>query len=154
VVPIVIAFQSLILDMSGNGGTQSLAVTIRVLTDEQLSGADKFKFILKELRVGFVDGLILGSAAFLLVGLYIHFLKSEPWGYSFTVSGCVGISLMTAMIISSLLGTLIPMTFKKLKIDPAVASGPFITTINDLVAVVTYYGLSWLLLVQLLGIRG
>ena len=154
VVPIVIAFQSLILDMSGNGGTQSLAVTIRVLTDEQLSGKDKFKFILKELRVGFVDGLILGTAAFLLVGLYIHFLKDGDWGYSFTVSGCVGISLMTAMIISSLLGTLIPMTFKKLKIDPAVASGPFITTINDLIAVVTYYGLSWILLVQLLGIRG
>ena len=154
VVPIVIAFQSLILDMSGNGGTQSLAVTIRVLTDEQLSGKDKFKFILKELRVGFVDGMILGTAAFLLVGLYIHFLKKEPLGYSFTVSGCVGISLMTAMIISSLLGTLIPMIFKKIKIDPAVASGPFITTINDLVAVVTYYGLSWLLLVQLLGVRG
>ena len=75
-------------------------------------------------------------------------------GDAFLISGCVGISLMTAMVISSLLGTLIPMTFKKLKIDPAVASGPFITTINDLIAVVTYYGLSWLLLVQLLGLRG
>ena len=59
---------------------------------------------------------------------------------------------MTAMVISSMVGTLIPMFFKKINVDPAVASGPLITTINDLVAVVTYYGLAWLLLIQLLHI--
>ncbi len=57
---------------------------------------------------------------------------------------------MIAMVISSLVGTLIPMLFHKIKIDPAVASGPLITTINDLVAVVTYYGLVWLLLIDVL----
>ena len=50
------------------------------------------------------------------------------------------------MLLSSIFGTTIPILFQKMKIDPAVASGPFITTINDLVAVVTYYGLAWLLL--------
>lgn len=154
IVPIVIAFQSLILDMAGNSGTQSLAVTIRVLMDEELTGKDKFKFVLKELRVGFSNGLLLGSAAFLLVGLYIHFLKGHPFGYAFTVSGCVGFSLWMAMIVAAAVGTLVPMIFKKLKVDPAVASGPFITTINDLVAVVTYYGLSWILLVQLFHLAG
>ena len=59
---------------------------------------------------------------------------------------------MTAMVISSMVGTLIPMFFKKINVDPAVASGPLITTINDLVAVVTYYGLAWILLIQLLHI--
>ena len=58
------------------------------------------------------------------------------------------------MIISSLVGTVIPMFFHKIHIDPAVASGPLITTVNDLVAVVTYYGLSWLLLLQVLHLCG
>ena len=60
----------------------------------------------------------------------------------------MGISLLVAMIISSLVGTLVPLFFHKIKVDPAVASGPLITTENDLVAVVTYYGLSWILLIQ------
>ena len=55
---------------------------------------------------------------------------------------------MATMIISSMVGTLIPMLFHKIKIDPAVASGPLITTINDLVAVVIYYGLAWILLIN------
>ena len=58
--------------------------------------------------------------------------------------------IIIAMIISSTLGTLIPMFFKKIKIDPAVASGPLITTLNDLIAVVTYYGMSWVLLINML----
>ena len=58
------------------------------------------------------------------------------------------------MLISSAVGTLVPMFFKKIGVDPAVASGPLITTVNDLVAVVTYYGLSWLLLLQVLHLGG
>ena len=54
------------------------------------------------------------------------------------------------MVVSSLVGTVVPIVFDKINVDPAVASGPFITTINDLVAVVTYYGLSWVLLIDLL----
>ena len=74
--------------------------------------------------------------------------------FAFAVSGCIGISLIAAMIISSIVGTVIPILFKKIKVDPAVASGPLITTVNDLVAVVTYYGLSWLLLLNLLNLAG
>ena len=70
--------------------------------------------------------------------------------FSFAVSGCIGISLILAMLISSAVGTLIPLFFKKIKVDPAVASGPLITTVNDLVAVVTYYGMSWILLLNVL----
>ena len=72
--------------------------------------------------------------------------------FSFAVSGCIGISLMLAMLISSAVGTIIPMLFKKIGVDPAVASGPLITTVNDLVAVVTYYGLSWLSFLNILHI--
>ena len=147
-LPIIMAFQSLILDMAGNVGTQSLAVTIRVLMDENLTGAQKLHLAIKEMRVGFMNGLVLGTVSFLLVGCYIWLLKPNPANHAFLISGCVGFSLMAAMVISSLVGTLIPMFFHKIKVDPAVASGPLITTVNDLVAVITYYGLAWILLIQ------
>lgn len=150
VIPIVICFQSLILDMAGNVGTQSLAVTIRVLMDENLTAKDKIKLTVKEMKVGFLNGVLLGAMAFVFVGLYIFFIKANDIGYSFIVSGCVGFSLLASMVISSLIGTLVPMFFNKIKIDPAVASGPLITTVNDLVAVVTYYGMVWILLINIL----
>ena len=150
-LPIVICFQSLILDMAGNVGTQSLAVTIRVLMDENLQTKEKFQLVIKEMRVGFANGLFLGSLAFVFIGLYVYFFKDNRMHYAFMISGCVGFSLMVAMVISSLVGTLVPMFFHKIKIDPAVASGPLITTVNDLVAVITYYGLAWILLIQIMG---
>lgn len=149
-LPIVICFQSLILDMAGNVGTQSLAVTIRVLMDEDLAGKDKLRLVVKEMKVGFSNGLLLGVLALLCLGVYIKIFKGYTIYQAFMVSGCVGISLLVAMIISSLVGTMVPLFFHKIKVDPAVASGPLITTVNDLVAVVTYYGLAWVLLIQCL----
>ena len=151
---IIVCFQSLILDMAGNVGTQSLAVTIRVLMDEDISAKQKFEFVLKEMRIGFANGLLLGSMAFILLGIYIIVVKGKTLHYAFAISGCVGVSLLLAMLISSLIGVLTPMFFHKIKIDPAVASGPLITTINDLVAVVTYYGLAAVVLIGMLHITG
>jgi magnesium transporter len=152
VLPIVICFQSLILDMAGNVGTQSLAVTIRVLMDEDLGVGDKIKLVIKEMRVGFANGLLLGLLAVVFIGLYVDLFKGYSTADAFLISGCVGVSLLLAMIISSLVGTLVPLFFHKIKVDPAVASGPLITTVNDLVAVVTYYGLAWVLLIEVLNV--
>lgn len=152
VLPIVICFQSLVLDMAGNVGTQSLAVTIRVLMDENLSAKKKITLLLKEMKIGFLNGASLAIMALVFLGIYIHIFKHYAWMSSFLIAGCVGISLIVAMVISSLVGTIIPMFFHKINIDPAVASGPLITTINDLVAVITYYGLSGLVLIQLFHI--
>ena len=149
-LPLIIAFQSRILDMAGNVGTQSLAVTIRILMDENVSGKQKFILVTKEARVGLTNGLILGILSFIFIGLYLVALKNQVVTAAFAISACIGIALLLAMILSSLSGTLIPLMFKKLKVDPAVASGPLITTINDLVAVVTYYGLAWILLINVL----
>ena len=145
---IVMAFQSLILDMAGNVGTQSLAVTIRALMDDQLTPKQKLKLLTKEVNVGTLNGIILGLLAFVGVGLYVTVFKGMPVHYSFAISGCIGISLVVAMLISSLVGTAVPIFFKHIHIDPAAASGPLITTITDLVGVVTYYGLAWLLLIE------
>ncbi|MEG2931388.1 MAG: magnesium transporter, partial [Ruthenibacterium sp.] len=133
---LIICFQSLILDMAGNVGTQSLAVTIRVLMDENLTARQRWQLVLKEIRVGAYNGLALGALAFVCIGIYLM-IKANPAYFSFAVSGCIGISLLLAMIVSSFMGTIIPILFHKLGVDPAVASGPLITTVNDLVAVIT-----------------
>jgi magnesium transporter len=148
---LIMAFQSMILDMSGNVGTQSLAVTIRVLMDENLTGHEKWRLIRKEAAAGFCNGLILGIVAIGAIGIYIVAARHYPARTAFSISVCIGLSLMLSMLISSLVGTVVPMFFKRIHVDPAVASGPLITTVTDLVGVVTYYGLAWLMLIHILG---
>lgn len=143
---IIVSFQSLILGMAGNVGTQSLAVTIRVLMDERVNAKQKLFLVWKEARTGLLLGTLLGTLSFAVIGLYLAFVKQNPVPLSFSVSLCTGIALALSMLLSSISGTTVPLIFKKLKIDPAVASGPLITTINDLVAVISYYGLAYLLL--------
>ena len=151
-LPMIIAFQSLVLDMAGNVGTQSLAVTIRVLMDENVNSRQKLYLIAKEARVGLINGMVLGILSFLCIGLYLYAAKGQTPVTAFAISFCTGAALLGSMVLASLAGTAVPLAFKKIHIDPAVASGPLITTINDLTAVVIYYGLAWLLLLQVLGI--
>lgn len=147
---IIVSFQSVILGMSGNVGTQSLAVTIRLLMDENLETRQKVGMIFREMRIGFSNGLILGILSSALIGGYLCLLKDKAPQYAFAISLCAGIALLMAMTISSIVGTSVPMFFKRINIDPAVASGPLITTVNDLIGVVTYYGVAWLLLINFL----
>ncbi len=148
-LPVIMCFQSLILDMAGNVGTQSLAVAIRVLMDKDVSMKKKLALILKECNVGFINGAILGGLAFIAIGIYLCIAGNKAQ-FAFSVSLCLGVSMVVAMAISSFAGTIIPIVFQKVGIDPAVASGPLITTVNDMVAVVTYYGLSWLILIHIM----
>ncbi len=149
---IIVSFQSVILGMSGNVGTQSLAVTIRLLMDENLETRQKVGMIFKEMRIGFSNGLILGILSFVMIGGYLCLLKGKSPQYAFAISLCAGIALLMAMTISSIVGTSVPMFFNRIHVDPAVASGPLITTVNDLIGVVTYYGVAWFLLIHLLGL--
>lgn len=151
-VPMVVFFQSIILGMTGNVGTQSLAVTIRFISDEKFNKQNILKMIGKELRVGLVNGLILGAIGFLMVFLFF-FIKHEPiYSEVFNIQEALYVSLAVfgamaiSMIIASFLGVFIPSIFKKLKIDPAVASGAFMTTLDDMIAVICYYGLVMLFL--------
>ncbi len=147
---VIVFFQTLVLGMSGNTGTQSLAVTIRMLSDEEDKGK-LFKAVFKELRVGFLNGLILAILAGGFVFGFLYFtnqgVQQELFELTEAIKGAsiVGASLLTAMTLSSCVGAIIPIFFKKINIDPAVASGPFITTINDLTALLIYYGLAALL---------
>lgn len=146
-LPVIMCFQSLILDMAGNVGTQSLAVAIRVLMDTNIERKHRAALVWKETRIGLLNGMILGVLSFVAIGAYLC-MKGNALLFSFAVSGCLGTAMVLAMLVSALSGTLIPLFFRHIGIDPAVASGPLITTINDLVAVVAYYGLAWLILLN------
>ena len=149
-LPMIVSFQSLILGMAGNVGTQSLAVTVRTLSNgEEIGFKTRLFTILKEIRVAFLNGLVLGAISFVIVGIYLGVLGSYTASFVFATAGCVGIAMCFSMVISGFTGAAIPITLYRLKIDPAVASGPLITTINDLVAVISYYSLAWALLLNM-----
>ncbi len=142
---VIVCFQSLILGMAGNGGTQTLAVTVRMLSDVALTGKTRRQLLSKEIRIAICNGMVLGLLSVALIGCYLIWQGTAVL-FAFSVSGCIGLALCLAMVLSAVAGTLIPLIFQQIGIDPAVASGPLITTINDLSAVVIYYGLAWLLL--------
>ena len=150
-IPMIVFFQSVILGMSGNAGTQSLAVTIRGLMDEDLSSKKIAKMVFKEVRVGLTNGLILSIISFGAVSLFLYVRNTPILGETLRINdllliaGCVSGALIPAFILSSFIGCIVPIIFKKIKIDPAVASGPLITTLNDIVGIVSYYGLAMLL---------
>ena len=151
-LPIIVFFQTLVLDMAGNVGTQSLAVTIRKLSTLEDGKKQIVKAVIKEFRIGFLNGLILGTLSFSFVLLYLLIAnKGVADGTTFQIveglkgAGIVGIALLIAMSVSSFIGAIVPVLFMKIHIDPAVASGPFITTINDITALLIYYGLAMVL---------
>ena len=150
-IPMIVFFQSVVLGMSGNAGTQSLAVTIRGLMDEDLSRKKIAKMVFKEVRVGLTNGLILSIISFGAVSLFLYVRNTPILGETLRINdllliaGCVSGALIPAFILSSFIGCIVPIIFKKIKIDPAVASGPLITTLNDIVGIVSYYGLAMLL---------
>jgi magnesium transporter len=127
--------------MAGNTGTQSLAVTISKLNDDEKKIG---KVIKRELMTGFLNGLIIAVIAFGLVMGFL-LLRNEGMAASLKTALSVSISLIISMSIAAFLGAFVPYVLSKLKVDPAVASGPFITTINDIVAIIIYYSLASLL---------
>ena len=155
-LPLIVFFQTLILDMDGNTGTQSLAVTIRMISTNEIKGRDILKTIFKEIRIGFLNGMFLALLSFGFVLLYLLIAnRGIKENSSFEIfsamqgAGIIGISLLVAMTVSSMIGSLVPIIFLKIHVDPAVASGPFITTINDITALLIYYGLAALMLSSL-----
>ncbi len=148
-LPTIVFFQTMILGMAGNAGTQSLAVTIRALAGIKSSRGQK-RGILKELLVGFLNGIIMGVLAAVVVAVFLFITQQEIIsgnGYVFSdtlmVGGVIGISMLLSITLSALIGASMPMLLCKIGVDPAVASGPFITTLNDITAVAVYYGLSF-----------
>ena len=149
-LPMIVSFQSLILGMAGNVGTQSLAVTVRALgNSDDHTAKQQLITMLKEIRIALLNGVALGVISFSIVSMYLFLMSPYSASFVFASAGCVGLAMCFAMAISGLTGSAIPICLYRFGVDPAVASGPLITTINDLVAVLSYYGLAWALLLNI-----
>ena len=123
----------IVASMGGNAATQTLAVTIRLLATKELTADNIFKIINKEFYVGFLNGLLFSiiSAAFVFF-----------WFYDFKLSILIGISMIINMIFAGLSGIIVPTLLDKYKIDPAVASTVFVTTITDITGFLSFLGLA------------
>ena len=142
----------LILGMAGNTGTQSLAVMIRYLTKNDELDKQKIKtHLFREFKTGILQGFIICILIFGMITATIlirgDILNNQNLIYAIVTSGSVFIALSVATI----LGAIIPLVMNILKIDPAVASGPFITTVSDIITLSIYYSVSLAILLPLFG---
>ncbi|MCM3087629.1 magnesium transporter [Bhargavaea ginsengi] len=133
-------FMPLIAGMTGNTGTQSLSLVVRGLATEDLDLKTAIGVVFRELFVGIIIGIICGG----LISV-IAFI----WQGSFILGIVVGASLVITLIIGTLAGTIIPLVLSRFKFDPAVASGPLITTVNDILSLLIYFGIATMFLNQL-----
>ncbi|HLU21138.1 MAG TPA: magnesium transporter [Bacillaceae bacterium] len=132
-VSILAVFIPLIAGMAGNTGTQALAVAVRGIATGELEEANKFKLIIREAGTGLITGSICG----IVVTLVVFVWKGELF-----LGFLVGVSILSSLFVATMAGALVPLVMHKLKIDPAVASGPFITTMNDITSILIYFGLA------------
>ena len=126
------AFIPVIIGMGGNIGTQSSTIIVRGLATGRVDIGNNLKIILKEIKVGLILGVLYG----LLLGVFatLMFVDTTPY-----LGLIVALSILSSMIISTFVGTLMPLLFSKLNIDPAIATGPFVTTSIDIIGVTLYF---------------
>jgi magnesium transporter len=134
-------FMPMIAGMTGNTGTQSLAVVVRGLISYDIDKGVIRRLITRELGVG----VTIGITCSILIAVIAYI-----WQGSLILGAVVGCSLFFTLIIGTLAGTIIPLVLFRLNIDPAVASGPLITTLNDIFSLLTYFGIATMFLKYLM----
>lgn len=129
--PLLSSFQPMVAAMSGNVGTQSLGLTIyRMSQDEGFDGfGSMFKLAFNEAKVYFAISIILSIIIFVILGFGMK---------NMALAKTLGVTLPLTFVLSAFVGTMVPLVLDKLKFNSQVASGPLISTVNDLVAIVTY----------------
>lgn len=132
-VAVLAIFIPLIAGMAGNTGTQALAVAVRGLANGDYGKQGKMKLVLREAGTGLITGTVCGIVITIMIFL---------WQGQFFLGLLVGLSIMATLIVATLAGSLVPILMDRLNIDPAVASGPFITTINDIISILIYFGMA------------
>ncbi|MCG8567321.1 MAG: magnesium transporter [Desulfobacterales bacterium] len=135
------AFIPVIMGMGGNIGTQSSTIVVRGIATGRINLNDFSKVIFKELATGLLLGVIYG----LIVGLVAN-VNSFGEAYSFGLSVSVGLAILSSMAVAAFVGATVPLIFERLNIDPAVATGPFVTTSIDIVSVYCYFMIAQLML--------
>ena len=132
-VALLAVFIPLIAGMAGNSGTQALAVAVRGIATGDIEEESKIKLLFREAGTGLITGVVCGIV---VVGL-VYFWKGE-----LLIGVLVGTAVSSSIFVATLAGSFIPLLIHRMKIDPAVASGPFITTLNDIISILIYLGLA------------
>lgn len=132
-LPLLVAFIPMLMDTGGNCGSQTSTLIIRGLAMNELSTKDIFKALWKELRVGLIVGIVLSLANSIRIILQYHDVK---------IAIVVGLTLICTVVIAKLLGCILPMFAKKLKLDPAIMASPLITTIVDTLSVLVFFNIA------------
>jgi magnesium transporter len=130
-------FIPVIMGMGGNVGTQSSSITVRGLATGKVDNTKPAGHILREIRTGAVMGILCGA----IIGVV-----ALVWHGSVMLGVIIGVSMFCAMTVAALMGGLTPIIFKRFNIDPAIASGPFVSTSNDITGLLIYFSLATLLL--------
>jgi len=145
-IPTLALFMPMVLSMCGNTGTQSLGVIIQLFADNRLeTRRDMLVHLFHEFLTGLINGIVLGTVVFALV-LGLQALNGATFAATLPFAAVVALAIAIALAVSTVAGAFVPLLCKLLRIDPAVASGPFITTINDILSLLIYFGLAALLL--------
>ncbi|MBW2239099.1 MAG: magnesium transporter [Deltaproteobacteria bacterium] len=131
------AFIPVIMGMGGNIGTQTSTIVVRGLATGRLNIRDTWQVVFKELMVGFILGAVYG----VMIGMVAQLRYSTAM-----VAVSVGIAVTSSMIVAALVGSIVPMGFARINVDPAVATGPFVTTAIDIVSVYFYFQIATILL--------
>lgn len=150
----LVLFQPLVLDMAGNIGTQNLAVTILGIHKNELSTASsRKKYFQKELLIALFNSVIIAALGFIVVSIFSLITRQVNTSGElippYKLGLVVGAALFAGMFISAILGTFLPMFFTKRKIDSDNASGPVLTTLADIIALLTYYLIAAIMLLVL-----
>ena len=129
---VVLAFlMPIVASMGGNAGMQTLAVTVRSLATQDLTKNNFTNNIFKEFNIGVLNGIIFAIISSIIV---------QIWFDDFQLSLIISISMVLTMIVAGLFGILVPVTLKKMNIDPAISSSVFVTTITDVIGFVSFLG--------------
>lgn len=139
-VALLATFIPLISGTSGNSGTQALAVAVRGIATGEVDGKNKIKLLFREMSTGLITGLVCG-----LIVVGIIFI----WKQQLIIGLLVGAAICCSILVATIAGSFIPLLIHKMGVDPAVASGPFITTLNDVTSILIYLGLATTLINQL-----
>ena len=122
----------IVASMGGNAGMQTLAVTIRAIATQELSASNFNRVVGKEFVIGVLNGIIFAIITAVIV---------QIWFKQINLSLLIGVSMILNMIVAGLFGILVPVSLKKMNIDPALASSVFVTTITDVIGFLSFLGL-------------
>jgi magnesium transporter len=127
----------IVASMGGNAGTQTLTITVRALATKELTAYNAFRTFRKEFAVGLLNGIVFALLAGLVVILWFNQVEDR-----YLLGGIIAGAMIINMVVAGIAGVLLPLSLDRIGVDPAVASGVFVTTVTDVIGFFAFLGLA------------